>query len=140
MGRVQRHGGRDRLQAAVDAADDVGQGGGAGGGDPCGGHGGGGHGGVDAGGDDAAAVVEGPDAGDAVGAVVESRAERGGEWGHVVWGEGGVGGAEGFFEDVQGARDGEPFVVGCCCGAFEVEVGGGHVLLLCAWDRGVASV
>ena len=137
MGRVERDRGRDGLQAAVDAADDVGQRGGARGGDARGGHGGWGHGGVHACGDDAAAVVEGPDAGDAVGAVIEGWAERGGERGHVVRREGGVGGAEGFFEDVQGSRDGEPFVVSGRGGRFEVHVRGWDVR---ARDRGVASV
>lgn len=127
MGGVERDGRVDGLQASVDAADDVCPGGGALGGDPGGCHGGWGHGGMDAGGDYAAAVVEGPDTGDAVGAVVDGWAEGGGERGHMVWGEGGVGWAEGFFEDIEGARDGEPFVEGDSGRSFEVEILGGCV-------------
>lgn len=117
---VERDGGAEGLDAGVDAADGVGPGGGGGGGEAGGDHGGGGHGGVDPRGDDAPGVVEGPDAGDVVGAVVEGWAEGGGQRGHVFGGEGGEGGAQGFFEGVEGAGDFQPFGFGGEGGGLEV--------------------
>ena len=75
---VQGRGVGDRLDPRADAADGVGVRGRGCGGHGGGDHGGGGHGGGDAVEDDAAAVEEAVHARDAVGAVVDGRAEGGG--------------------------------------------------------------
>ena len=124
--RILRRGG---LQSRADAADGVGPPGGPGCGDSRGDHGGGRHVRLAAGGDDTASVEKGPDAVDGVSAVVEGGAERGGQGGHVVGGEGLVVRAEGVFEGVERVADFGPFGFG--------GAGGGGELLV--FDRSICG-
>lgn len=122
MRGVQGDGGGYGLDTCGDAADEVGPGGGARGGHAGCYHGRWRHGRVNTGRDDAPGIVERPDASYAVGAVIQSWAERRGEGSHVFGGESGEGGAEGLFEDVQRMTNGEPFVESDGSGCFEFEI------------------
>ena len=127
---VEGLGGGREGQAAGDAADGVGPFGRLGGDDGGGGHGRGRHGRVHAFADDAPDVVHDPDAGDGVGAVLDGRAEGGGDRGGLFGGKRRPVRAETGFEEVEGGDDGVPFLFGGCGGGGEVLVfvgGGGGV-------------
>lgn len=85
---------------------------------------------------DAPSVEKGPDAGNAVGPVVNSWAERGGQRRHVFGGEGGEREAKGFLEGVKGAGDGKPLCLSGEGGCMEVVVNYGSV----SGYRGVFTV
>ena len=106
---VKRGGVGDGLDAGADAADGVGVMVGLLRSDACGGHGGWGHRGLSSGQDYAATIIEAKDAGYAVGAVVDCRAEGGGKWGHVLRGERLVGRTERCMEAIKGTSDRGPF-------------------------------
>ncbi len=119
MARVQGHGVGERLHPGANAANHIRPTGRPGGRYGRGDHGGGRHRWLCPHGDDASRVEEDPDAGNRIGPIVKSRAERRRQRLHVVRREWLIIRAEGFFERIQGGAHGIPFILGFQGGRFK---------------------